>query len=262
MRLVYSLPLCVFRVILDYVNNRRKRLITYLIFLLTIMTLLYSKASAAAIGAIIIFIIFLICDYSNRLSLNNNKLGKIVNKFVSRFFSSYTWTIPAYLVIVYIVMNITNYKFIQYIVKNWLNKDITLTNRTVLWNSCIELINQNKWLGYGYLTPDNYRELFNNIFYTSPHNMILSVLITAGAVGTLCYFLIIIDAMRKLYKKNNIVSTIIIMGIICKLIVGITSSALVFCFCGFLFEVLSEVDFDNYMISHKKNSTHTLHLKG
>lgn len=245
LRLIYSLPLCVFSVILDFVTNNKNRKKTYFIFILSIITLLYSQASAAAVGLLSVFSVLIVCDWTNKICLNKSKAGHRAKNLINKFLSNYIWIIPLYFLAIYALINIANLTFMQVIVEKGLNKDITLTNRTVLWSTCIDLIGKHRMLGYGYLSPDNYRELFNNVFYTSPHNLILSLFMTVGGVGTIIYLFIIIDSMRKLHRKNNIVSIVLLAGIICNLIVGLTSSIMLFCFCGFIFETLSEVDFDN-----------------
>lgn len=253
LRLIYALPLCVFRSILSYLLDEKSKKKSYIVFILVLFTLFYSGASAAAIGTSIILGSSVLADIVMHFKADRKKIGIKINEIVTSLVSNPIWIIPLYLFFIYGVFNISNFKMIQFIVERIFNKNITLTNRTMLWNSCLNLIMKSPLFGYGYKTADENRILFNNIYYTSPHNLALSILITAGMIGFICYLLIVFNAMQNLHKKGQASSMMLAFGIICELIVGITSSILLFAFCGFIFGVLSETNFCNLRNELKKN---------
>lgn len=244
MRLIYALPLCIFRVMLNYFFDEKRKGKTYGVLLLTTFTLVYSRASAAAIGLIVIFMLFIAYDALVNLYWGKKRIGQSINKAIAAFMSNYIWILPIYFAVFYLLLNISHSFLAQQFVSKVLNKDITLTNRTVLWSACVDLIWKKPMFGYGYMTADDNRILFNNMYYTSPHNMVLSVFMTAGIIGAVFYLISIIDSLRTLHKRDNVISRILVLGILCNLLVGITSSVLVFSVCGFIFNVLSETDFE------------------
>lgn len=244
MRLIYALPLCIFRVMLSYFFDEKNKGKTYGVLLVTIFTLVYSRASAAAIGLIVIFMLFVGSDAILHLYWRKKRIGDSINKAITAFMSNYIWILPIYFIVFYLLLNISHSSLAQLFVSKVLNKDVTLTNRTVLWSSCVNLIHKQPIFGYGYMTADDNRILFNNIYYTSPHNLVLSIFMTAGIVGAIFYLISIIDSLRTLHKRGNAISMILALGIFCNLLVGITSSVLLFSICGFIFYVLSETDFE------------------
>ena len=118
-----------------------------------------------------------------------------------------------------------------------IGKDPTLTTRTYIWANAVKLIKNSIFFGYGYLTPDQYRQLLGSVFFSSPHNMVLSLLMIGGVVCLLLYLILVVETWKK--SKFSQVGFICTIGMLAMLFVGITSSTMLFTLSGFAVFVLS-----------------------
>ncbi|WP_320855177.1 O-antigen ligase family protein [Anaerobutyricum hallii] len=231
-RLSFSLPLCVFASIVDM--NKRGRLTwrSWICFILSMVTLFYSQATAASVAiAILSILIVLICI--NRKGVFTERLWeKLLNLKI---------VLVLYTVLSILVVYAQNSPQIQYILVNILHKDPTLTTRTYIWNLCITSLQKHPFTGLGYLNSLSYQNLTNNVYATSAHNMSLSILISGGFIGLIIYITIIIVAWKSFNKNASIEKKISSIAVIALLIVGMTSSSLVYSTCAFIFYELMEI---------------------
>ena len=261
LRLVYSLPLCIIQ---TYIEQGKSRFIgkkTLGIFLLSILSLFYSKATASAVGLLLIFFIIVVQNIVGRVKYKGLYIGGYFFKKISKLISTPQIVLPVYFIGMMLIINIQKSKLVRFVIENILKKDITLTNRMTLWNNCVELFSKKFWVGYGYLTPDGYREIFNNIYYTSPHNMILTLLITSGIIGFIIYLMLIINSFKKITKDKRYSISAPALGILCILFVGITSSILVFSFCSYIFFIMSDIGDNQMKVSNGMIKKYHLKMK-
>lgn len=229
LRLVYLLPLCIFE---GYLSNLLKGKLcfrSYCIFTVSIISLLYSQATSASacLGLVCLLII----------GLNYVQKIKIFEKLI-KWVCNYKIILPVYGVVVFLTVILPNSSFIQTIITQVFHKDATLTTRTILWAQCLELI-RTHWIGgIGYLSVGQYQDLMNSVYYSSPHNMVLSVLISGSIIGLVLYILLTIISWKKLKHRKDNLGSIVSFGLIGNFLVGITSSIIVFSFCGFMFFIL------------------------
>lgn len=230
-RLAFSLPLCVLSSIIDMYKRGRLTWKSWTCYILAMVTLFYSQATAASVTICILSIlIVLICI--NRKGVFTERLWeKMLNLKIVLIF---------YTVISILVVYIQNSPQIQYILVNVLHKDTTLTTRTYIWNLCITSIQKHPFTGLGYLNSLNYQNLTNNVYATSAHNMSLSILISGGFIGLMIYITIIIVAWKSFNKDASVEKKISSIAVITLLIIGITSSSIVFSMCAFIFYELME----------------------
>lgn len=218
---------------IDITEKGNVSLSTWLFSVISFYELWKSDSMGAFAGVVILFGGIVI---SNSVKENSN-----LNKAIY-YLLNYKFFLPVYSVIVFLTVIVQNSGFILYIVQNVFHKDPTLTTRTMAWEAFIRLINKNPWFGYGYLPTEQYQYLANNIYVTSAHNMVLSLLITGGIVGIVIYIFLIISSMTKYDKVYTRTEEICVWGILGFLLVGITSSAVVFSQFGFLFYSLLEIN--------------------
>ncbi len=86
----------------------------------------------------------------------------------------------------------------------WLEKDVTLTGRTVLWAALIDPIKQHFWLGNGYSVSftDPFGplfEVFNQVPFEASHahNAFLQIILDAGVFGLALYLWLFIRALSR-----------------------------------------------------------------
>ena len=218
-RFAYQLPLCSISAYLDEKKFGRIGIKTYLMVLISIYCSYKSQALAATVCMILFG--FSICLFD---SSKNVKYWKVM--FYKIF--NYKTVIPAYIISVIAVIGIKHFGLVQYIVVNWFKKDITLTTRTFIWDSVIEMLMKRPIIGYGILNQKNYIEITLNPFATSAHNLSLAILMAGGVLGAIIYVLII---GRALYRKNKQYYSYdipIVLAVLIFLIIGITSESLLF----------------------------------
>lgn len=80
-------------------------------------------------------------------------------------------------------------------------KDVSLTGRTGIWKTAIEIIGENKWLGVGYTNHGVFVPLENLI--TSGHSQLIQTLYYGGIVGTGIYFLMILYPVMKTISNRD-----------------------------------------------------------
>ena len=230
-RLAFSLPLCVLSSISDMYTRKRLTWRSWICYILAIVTLLYSQATAASVTiSILSVLIVLICI--NRKGVFTERLWeKLLNLKIVLIF---------YAVLSIMVVYIQNSPQIQYVLVNVLHKDPTLTTRTYIWNLCISSLQKHPFTGLGYLNSLNYQNLTNNMYATSAHNMSLSILISGGLIGLMIYIAIIIVAWKSFNNDASVEKKISSIVVIALLIIGMTSSSIVFSVCAFIFYELME----------------------
>ena len=232
-RLVFSLPLCIFQAVCSI--NKYDKLMpkVYLCFGLSIYTLFKAEATSGSVTMLIVCLIILVINYEKTDAHFNN---------FWKCFSNFKIIVPLYGIITFLTIYVQNSSVIQYFIVNVLKKDSTLTTRTTIWNNCIYVLRTHPITGLGYLSIDQYQNLTNNIYATSAHNMTLTILTSGGIIGIARYVFLIITAWNHSEGMKSIGAKIIGMGIVALLIIGMTSSSVLFSLCGFAFFVLMEVD--------------------
>lgn len=83
-------------------------------------------------------------------------------------------------------------------------KDLTFSNRTVIWDGVTDAINQRFWHGYGYgvweniwVDPIRGINVNNGFFVAHAHNAALDLMLRLGAVGLALYLLILLATIRS-----------------------------------------------------------------
>ena len=226
-RFPFVLLLC----ILEEIVARRKNkfLQADIVYLLSAIVMLKSMATAALLSYC--------CAICTIISSRQQHKGEGWKQKVIGGVLDYRLIIPAYGVITFITV-VANSSPIMVDFLETIGKDPTLTTRTFIWTNAIKLIKSNLLLGYGYLNADQYRKLLGSVFFSSPHNMVLSLLMIGGLVSAVMYLLIIVNVWKK--SKVNQIGFICTIGMLTMLFVGITSSSMIFTLSGFVIFVLAE----------------------
>lgn len=228
-RFPFVLLLCV----LEEIEARKKGcfLQCNMVYLLSLVTIVKSGATGAFLSFCFTALVLIISRQEHK---GRNWKQKLIGAILD-----YRVIVPIYILITFLTIltgvSPTMAKFLEI-----LGKDPTLTTRTYIWANAIELIKNRSILGYGYLTTNQYRELLGSVYFSSPHNMILSLLMIGGVVCMLLYLFILIGVWKK--SKIGDVGFICTIGMLAMLFIGIASSSMLFTLSGFVIFTLASCE--------------------
>lgn len=136
-------------------------------------------------------------------------------------FINFNVIVVFYIIIWYSVINIEKVRPIQYLVVEVLNKDLTLSFRTIIWDKVLEVIPNSLLFGHGI----NTYVLAGKVTSFAAHNLLLQIILDSGVIGILLFLICIIVAGKNLQSyKENTLSLIILVGIFSIMIGGIAES--------------------------------------
>lgn len=229
--MIYNLlPLCGVSLILSYIKTGKLVSKTSMFAIILTVISEFFVGSASGIVEIVLFLFLAI-------SINNSFVKKIMKPFimfVNYFFMS-------------IGINILRIQNIfEYLIVDVLKKDLTFTNRTILWDYAIKSIKQNPIIGIGYGENNIIGIYYRN--YSHPHSMFLDILVKGGII-LLAVFAYILIHFANIYKKskNRIVKNIILAVITIFLIGEIVNSVQ---YKVFFWSFLVLIEYTN-IITHK-----------
>lgn len=170
--------------IYDILKNDRitKYAISY--FLITFMTFAYFW-SAGALVSEFLFILYYIFIYNMKVEIPT------MFYFVS--------IVVSFIAIVFLRVQ----NMFEFLIVDILHKDLTFSNRTIIWDKSIKILKQNKIFGVGVR---NSIDMIKNITAFHSHSDFLNILLQSGILGLGMYLLIIFKTFSKLgkYKKDKI----------------------------------------------------------
>lgn len=235
-RLVYNLPLAILSCYLSNLDRGKISFGALATVLCCALSSMMVEASGASISLIVYAFIIYYCAIGRRSKLLREFLNKIL---------SFKSIVMIYSVAVALV--VTGSNVVIRFAQDTLGKSETLSHRTIVWERCFQNFLQSPIIGKGYLTTTQYVEKITLLrLGTNPHNMVFSILLTAGLFGLALYIFIFYTAIKKCGKNYSICSLVLIAGTVTYMILGLTSSALVFSAFTFLPHLLM-----NYRLDEK-----------
>ena len=91
-------------------------------------------------------------------------------------------------------------KYFSWLIEGALNKNLTLSSRTIVWEDAMNLISQKPIIGYG---TGGIIPAFWNTRYTIPaHNLIMEIIITSGCVGLIFAVAMFIMTISRIDKNK------------------------------------------------------------
>ena len=144
-----------------------------------------SRWQATAVVCIIIFLFVLVL-------IQINKLPPIANA------KTYLWG-NVVVFLGFVVLRVQ--ESFSYIIKSVLDKDLTFSGRTEIWDLSLQSISKAPILGYGI---EDLTETINRISINSSHNQYLWILYRGGLVHFLPFIVMVFNVVKRLYEKRNI----------------------------------------------------------
>lgn len=209
-----ALPLIIFSVCLilyDYIYGKSK-ISTFLFLVINTITIftIWSGSNIIAWSVFLFSIILINFKTIDRLIAFNSAIIVYIIIYLSIvIFRNQDWSI------------------FKYIIENLLGKDITLTNRTYIWDIVLSSIKEKLFIGYGikdsvnlfylYLKRMN-KPIVNDTF--SAHNQFLQITYEGGLVTLFSIIILMLISGNKLNKYNDKkVKNIITLGIFSILLI-------------------------------------------
>lgn len=103
-------------------------------------------------------------------------------------------------------------EYFSLFIEGLLNKTITLTGRTNIWDSSFRVIQENFWLGTGQYAVAYYNTTFST--YMTAHNQILIIWIQGGFIGVMIYVSLLLSVGREIQRNNNTHTALILLAAI------------------------------------------------
>lgn len=235
------IPSIAFSSILDRINKRKYSLLT-LFLTVTGVAVLILVDSSTSIAIIALFAALLFYLNVSNFELLNLKMIAIV-----------------YLVLDIVIVFMRRIDIFSHIIENVLNRDVTLTNRTVLWDAAMKVIRQKPIFGEGLRALENSHLTMEGFKASHAHNALLDITLKCGIVGAAVLVTIVVLCMIQQFRmKQSSLGAILGMTLGAFLIAGIVGELWNFGFYTVLFtmyylpEITQQVEFGN--IYTKKRS--------
>ncbi len=100
-----------------------------------------------------------------------------------------------------------------YLIKDVMNKDMTFTNRTVLWDAAGRIFSESPLIGYGWVPGEWYVAHMTNVAI-GPHNFIYSILVNGGIVLFSILIMLVAVSLKNNNFKTSFYSWIMVSGIL------------------------------------------------
>lgn len=147
-----------------------------------VLASVFSVAYAGSMTATVGYVLLVICIW-----LSCFRISKI---FIPIAFV----LVVGFYVVIVIMNNAITGSYVEYFIEDVLQKDLSFTGRTVVWESAVELIMQRPLFGYGFLSTEWNEYMFNVL---TPHNMVFLIFLTGGLVWFLSVLWIVVISVKK-----------------------------------------------------------------
>lgn len=156
---------------------------TVLFWLFADSSFIYVRSGAAVVAVVLLWV-YILFFYKKEFS----------------FVMNFRIYITAALVLFFGVVVFRLHTYFPYIIEDVLQKDMTLTGRTLIWDRAFEYIKRAPLIGYG---QEPTAVLLNKFGISHVHNIILEILYKSGIIGLALYSGIIGLTGRKLMQERG-----------------------------------------------------------
>lgn len=175
----------------DYVNNGKITFRTIASVIICDISVLFVWTGSGVVACLSLTVILLMAYWN----------------ILDQKYLNYKVLIPIYVVLFVLVVWNQNTGFLSFIIQSVLNKDITLSGRTLLWPEYISLIMDKPLLGHG-IAVTEYFEFSGRA--RSTHNQFLQILLYGGFVSLVGYFSLIWMSLKKQYdNRHEMIGTVL-----------------------------------------------------
>ena len=188
----------------EYIYEKVRNKDILLCFMVLIIILLSKSSTGFIVGSLLVIYVLLLKKI--KIKLNINKLMSI-------------YTIIYTQVVIFRIQETT------------LQKNVTLTGRTLIWDFIMKIIPNSLIFGYGRNDIIAQNAIIRDV--TEAHNGLLEILLCTGIIGLFVFILILLNVFKALNKSNSKISYILSMAIFLYFCIALTESAFTYTKIGF-----------------------------
>ena len=196
----------------EYIYEKVRNKDILLCFMVLIIILLSKSSTGFIVGSLLVIYVLLLKKI--KIKLNINKLMSI-------------YTIIYTQVVIFRIQETVFRGFIE----NTLQKNVTLTGRTLIWDFIMKIIPNSLIFGYGRNDIIAQNAIIRDV--TEAHNRLLEILLCSGIIGLFVFILILLNVFKALNKSNSKISYILSMAIFLYFCIALTESAFTYTKIGF-----------------------------
>ena len=196
----------------EYIYEKVRNKDILLCFMVLIIILLSKSSTGFIVGSLLVIYVLL---------LKKIKIKLNINKLMSIYTIIYTQVV---------IFRIQETVFIGFI-ENTLQKNVTLTGRTLIWDFIMKIIPNSLIFGYGRNDIIAQNAIIRDV--TEAHNGLLEILLCTGIIGLFVFILILLNVFKALNKSNSKISYILSMAIFLYFCIALTESAFTYTKIGF-----------------------------
>lgn len=196
----------------EYIYEKVRNKDIFLCFMVLIIILLSKSSTGFIVGSLLVIYVLLLKKI--KIKININKLMSI-------------YTIIYTQVVIFRIQETVFRGFIE----NTLQKNVTLTGRTLIWDFIMKIIPNSLIFGYGRNDIIAQNAIIRDV--TEAHNGLLEILLCTGIIGLFVFILILLNAFKALNKSNSKISYILSMAIFLYFCIALTESAFTYTKIGF-----------------------------
>ena len=196
----------------EYIYEKVRNKDILLCFMVLIIILLSKSSTGFIVGSLLVPYVLLL----KKIKININ-----INKLMSIYTIIYTQ------VVIFRIQETVFRGFIE----NTLQKNVTLTGRTLIWDFIMKIIPNSLIFGYGRNDIIAQNAIIRDV--TEAHNGLLEILLCTGIIGLFVFILILLNAFKALNKSNSKISYILSMAIFLYFCIALTESAFTYTKIGF-----------------------------
>ena len=196
----------------EYIYEKVRNKDILLCFMVLIIILLSKSSTGFIVGSLLVIYVLLL----KKIKININ-----INKLMSIYTIIYTQ------VVIFRIQETVFRGFIE----NTLQKNVTLTGRTLIWDFIMKIIPNSLIFGYGRNDIIAQNAIIRDV--TEAHNGLLEILLCTGIIGLFIFILILLNSFRALNKSKSKISYILSMAIFLYFWIALTESALTYTKIGF-----------------------------
>ncbi len=200
--------------------------VIYMFIFWSIMASIFVDCSTALIGNILLILLFIIPDRV-KVKIFNIKILLLLLLISGTFWITYK--------------SLLNNSYVSDFITGTLNRSLTLTGRTVIYENVWSVISKKIWLGYG--LGNSYELLMKLIAASNTQNGFLESMFQYGALGTIMSAILIIIVVKMFENANKkILAYPILMCIYIFLILSSIEITINICFWGMVAILVSYSD--------------------
>ena len=196
----------------EYIYEKVRNKDILLCFMVLIIILLSKSSTGFIVGSLLVIYVLLLKKI--KIKININKLMSI-------------YTIIYTQVVIFRIQETVFRGFIE----NILQKNVTLTGRTLIWDFIMKIIPNSLIFGYGRNDIIAQNAIIRDV--TEAHNGLLEILLCTGIIGLFVFILILLNVFKALNKSNSKISYILSMAIFLYFCIALTESAFTYTKIGF-----------------------------